>query len=62
MVVAGAFSDALVCDLKIDLHYDSFWNRLRRFMERIEVRLNRPSSQRVRQSGRHRGEPGARRT
>ena len=38
MVVAGAFSDALKSDLQIDMQQESFWERLRRFIERIEVR------------------------
>ena len=40
MVIAGAFSDAVQDELGIDLESNSFWERLRRFVERTEVRLS----------------------
>ena len=39
MVTAGAFSDALQSDLGIDLRQDTFWDRLRHFVEQTELRL-----------------------
>ena len=39
MILAGAFSDALNNDLQIDLQQQSFWERLRRLIERTEVQL-----------------------
>ncbi len=40
MVIAGAFGDALKNDLGIDPQSKSFWERLRDFVERTEVRLS----------------------
>jgi hypothetical protein len=40
MVIAGAFSDAIKDDLGIDLHAESFWERLRGLVERSDVRLS----------------------